>query len=221
MSLDRFEIERKLGRVLSREFQSELDKLMGYLGDPPDLNNVPRSYWQNGWKRIQNQVEPILVDSYIESALALAGGIGMGIDWDLVNTEASNWARTNLESLLQKIFQKNYEHVNELIPRYFEDGWTIKDLTRELERYYSPVRAEMIAVTETTRSVVQGEREAVWQMQKESGLRMIPIWLTAQDDRVCPICGPRHKQVIEGSNFPPAHPRCRCGVAYEYPKEVR
>lgn len=97
----------------------------------------------------------------------------------------------------------------------------IKDLTRELERYYSPVRAEMIAVTETTRSVVQGEREAVWQMQKESGLRMIPIWLTAQDDRVCPICGPRHKQVIEGSNFPPAHPRCRCGVAYEYPKEVR
>lgn len=219
--IDRNEIEKKLSRVLSKGLQGELDKLMGYLGDPPDLNNVPSTYWTSGWKDIQREVEPILVDSYVESALALSGGIGVGVEWDLINTTASNWARTNLSDLLQKIFNKNYEHVNELIPRYFEDGWSIKDLTRELSRYYSPVRAEMIAVTETTRSVVQGEQSAVWQMQKESGLHMVPFWLTARDDRVCPICGPRHKQQIIGSDFPPAHPRCRCGVAYEYPKEGR
>lgn len=220
MSIDRDAIERKLSRVLSSGFRNELDRLMEYLGDPPDLRNVPPSYWSSGWKDIQRQVEPILVDTFVESAMALPG-IGIAVEWDLINSEASNWARTNLESLLQKIFNRNYEHLNELIPRYFEDNWTVRDLARELERYYSPVRAEMIAVTETTRSVVQGERAAVWQMQKESGLRMVPIWLTARDDRVCEICGPKHKQPIVGSDFPPAHPRCRCGVAYEYPKEGR
>src|SRR5690606_25848285 len=110
--IDRFEIERKLGRVLSREFQSELDKLMGYLGDPPDLNNVPRSYWQNGWKRIQNQVEPILVDTFVQSALELPL-VGITIDWDLINADAVNWARTSLVPTLQKMFDKTYVGVNE------------------------------------------------------------------------------------------------------------
>jgi hypothetical protein len=219
VSLDRFEIERKLGRVLSREFQSELDKLMGYLGDPPDLNNVPRSYWQNGWKRIQNQVEPILVDTFVQSALELPL-VGITIDWDLINADAVNWARTSLVPTLQKMFDKTYVGVNELVPRYFEEQWTVHDLAQRLERFYSPVRAEMIAVTETTRSVVEGEKAAVDRLADVTGRRMVPVWLTMNDERVCPICGPRHKQMITDGMYPPAHPRCRCQVAYEYPKEA-
>lgn len=216
MSLDRFEIERKLGRVLSREFQSELDKLMGYLGDPPDLNNVPQTYWRNGWKRIQNQVEPILVDTFVQSALELPL-VGITIDWDLINADAVNWARTSLVPTLQKMFDKTYVGVNELVPRYFEEQWSRADLARHLEKYYSPVRAEMIAITETTRAKVEGERAAVAEINQR-GVILVPTWMTQEDERVCPICGPRHKQRITG-DYPPAHPRCRCYVDYDYPKE--
>lgn len=217
--IDRFEVERQVGRALSREMQAELEKLMEYLGDPPELNNVPPAYWRNGWKQIQNKVEPILVGAFVQSALDVADGIGIGVDWDLVNTDAANWARNNLAKTLERMFQRTYEGVGELVPRYFEEQWGRADLAQRLERYYSPVRAEMIAVTETTRAVVEGERAAVDRLAEITGERMIPVWLTMNDERVCPICGPRHKQMITDGMYPPAHPRCRCEVAYQYPKK--
>jgi len=219
--VNREEIERKLARVLSKDLRVELDKLLNYLGDPPNLANVPAEYWQGGWKDIQKDVEPILVDTYIEAAMDLADGIGIGIDWGLANNTAANWARTNLSDLLQKMFQTTYDGVNETVPRFFTENWTIEDLTRHLERWHSPRRAELIATTETTRAVVEGERAAVEQMTKETGIELVPIWLTANDEiaKKCPFCGPRHKQEITDGVYPPAHPRCRCMVAYE-PKKV-
>ena len=217
--IDRYEIERKLARVLSKDLRVELDKLLNYLGDPPNLANVPAEYWQGGWKDIQKDVEPILVDTYIDAAMDLAEGIGIGIDWGLANNAAANWARTNLSELLQKMFQTTYDGVNETVPRFYTEQWTIDDLTRHLERWHSPRRAELIATTETTRAVVEGERAAVDQMTKETGIELVPIWLTANDEMVCPVCGPRHKKPITDGVFPPLHPRCRCGAAYE-PKKV-
>ena len=66
--VNRAEIERKLARVLSKDLRGELDKLMGYLGDPPDLSRVPAEYWNNGWRGIQKDVEPILVAAFIQQA---------------------------------------------------------------------------------------------------------------------------------------------------------
>ena len=212
---NRAEIERRLARVLSRDLRSEMGKLLDYLGDPPDLSRVPADYWQNGWKDIQKDVEPILVDTYIEAAMDLADGIGIGIDWGLANNTAANWARTNLSDLLQKMFQTTYEGVNETVPRFYTENWTIDDLTRALERWHSPRRAELIATTETTRAVVEGERAAVDQMTRETGIELVPIWLTANDEMVCPVCGPRHKKPITDGVYPPLHPRCRCMTAYE------
>ena len=119
------------------------------------------------------------------------------------------------------MFQTTYDGVNETVPRFFTENWTIEDLTRHLERWHSPRRAEMIATTETTRAVVEGERAAVEQMTKETGIELVPIWLTANDEMVCPVCGPRHKKPITDGVFPPLHPRCRCGAAYEPKKASR
>lgn len=217
--IDRYEIERRLARVLSKDLRDELDKLMGYLGDPPDLANVPFDYWQSGWKDIQKDAEPILVDAYIDAAMDQSEGIGIGIDWGLINNEAANWARTSLSDLLQKMYQTTYEGVNETVPRFYVEQWTIDDLRSRLERWHSPRRAELIATTETTRAMVEGERAAVEQMRAETGIEFVPVWLTANDELVCPFCGPRHNKEITDDMYPPAHPRCRCMVAYE-PKKV-
>ena len=222
--VNRDELERKLARVLSKGLRAEMKRLLDLLGDPPDLSRVPYEYWQNGWKDIQRDVEPILVDTFISQAESLMNSVGIGSDWAHFNEIAADWGRAysyNLvsgmqgttRSALEKLLQKN-------VPGYFEEGLTSKELARRLEPQFGVVRSEMIAVTETTRAAVEGERAYVQELVKETGKEMIPIWLTANDDRVCVICGPKNEKPITDGQFPPAHPRCRCGVAWEWPKEV-
>jgi len=221
---DRNELERKLARVLSKGLRAEMKRLLDLLGDPPDLSRVPYEYWQNGWKDIQRDVETILVDTFISQAESLMNSVGIGSDWARFNMIAADWGRAysyNLvsgmqgttRSALEKLLQKN-------VPGYFEEGLTSKELAARLEGLFGAVRAEMIAVTETTRAAVEGERAYVAELVKETGKEMIPIWLTSNDERVCPICNPRKEKPITGGDFPPAHPRCRCGVAWEWPKEA-
>jgi hypothetical protein len=214
--INRDDLERRLARIVGRDLRSELNRLMDLLGDPPRLTNVPYTYWQNGWHDIQKDVEPVLLDIFLMQAEGLMAEIGIGANWDLVNTTASQWSRRYTESMLQDLFNTRYDHLNEIIPRFYEEGWNLGQLRTDLERYYSPVRAEMIAVTETTRAAVEGERALVEALQKESGIAMVPIWQTSNDERVCPICGPKHGKPITDGQYPPAHPRCRCWVTYEF-----
>ncbi len=219
--INRDELERKLARIVGRDLRVELQKLMDYLGDPPRLENVPNSYWQNGWRDIQKDVEPVLLDIYLAQAEGLMNETAIGVDWDMINGTASNWARQHTEQVLQDLFNKRYNHLNEVIPRFYSESWTLGQLQSDLERWYSPVRAEMIAITETTRASVEGERALVEELEKITGKKMVPIWQTQNDERVCPICGPRHKKEITDGMYPPAHPRCRCFATYEFEKEAR
>ena len=222
--LNRDELERRLARVLSKGLRAEMKKLLDLLGDPPDLSKVPYEYWQSGWKDIQRDVEPILVDTFISQANSMMGFVGIGADWSHFNTVAADWARTYTYDLVTGMQGTTRRALEDLlrnnIPGYFEGGLTSKELAARLEQHFGAVRSEMIAVTETTRAAVEGERAYVQELVKETGKEMIPIWLTANDDRVCVICGPKNEKPITDGQFPPAHPRCRCGVAWEWPEGV-
>jgi len=228
--VNRDEIERKLARVLSRDLRAELGKLLDYLGDPPRLENVPPEYWQNGWRTIQREVEPVLLDVYLTQATNVMLSVGIGVSLDNINHQAVNWVRSHTEEVLRQMWRSreditaemlaNARQVGEIIGQGYEEGLTIREIRERLQSYYSPVRAEMIAVTETTRAVVEGERAYVEELERETGQRMVPIWMTANDEivRKCPICWPKHEKPITNGQYPPAHPRCRCGVGWEFPK---
>ena len=217
--INRSDLERKLARIIGRDLRVELSRLLDYLGDPPRLENVPYDYWQNGWRDIQKDVEPVLVDIYLGQAQAMMDDVNIGVNWDQINLTASMWARNHTEQVLMELFGKRYDHLNEIIPRFYNEGWNLGQLRTDLERWYSPVRAEMIAVTETTRAAVEGERAMVAELEAITGRRMVPIWQTNKDERVCPICGTRHGKEIVNNDYPPAHPRCRCWVTYRFAKD--
>lgn len=97
---------------------------------------------------------------------------------------------------------------------------------RQMARYAERLlkrRAEVIARTESMTAVNQG-RASMWrQLQDDGGIEANAKkeWLTADDERVCPICGPLddHKPIpLDGTystavgalSHPPAHPGCRC-----------
>ena len=217
--INRDELERKLARIVGRDLRAELSRLLDYLGDPPRLENVPSDYWNSGWRTIQKDVEPVLLDIYLSQAEGLMNEVGIGVNWDQINATASQWAKRHTEQVLADLFRKRYDHLNETIPRFYEEGWNLGQLQDDLEKWYSPVRAEMIAVTETTRAAVEGERAMVAELEAIAGKRMVPIWKTMKDERVCPICGPRHNKEVVDGKFPPIHPRCRCGISWEFSKD--
>jgi SPP1 gp7 family putative phage head morphogenesis protein len=68
-------------------------------------------------------------------------------------------------------------------------------------------RVEMIARTETLRAHNQGRLK----FYEQAGVKKVK-WLTAADERVCDVCGPRDGKVFDLAGFtsPPRHPRCRC-----------
>ncbi len=93
-------------------------------------------------------------------------------------------------------------------------------------------RAETIAETELAYAYNFGGWHAVKDADDEGAFGDdVPVkrWWTQLDERVCPFCGPLHDtligmdetfpgktQIVPNTQAPPAHPRCRCVLLYEF-----
>ena len=89
-------------------------------------------------------------------------------------------------------------------------------------------RAYTIARTELATSYNTGAHQATKEAQERGYLgHMVKVWSTADDERVCRICGPLEGKEAEMDDefqgigktwstrlHPPAHPGCRCAVLY-------
>lgn len=212
---DKFEreMERKLGRVL----REQRDELMRLLGNPPSLANVPQSFWDNGGAAIRKVITPIFEEIFMQQAGALIEQVGIGVDWAIVNDKAAEWALMNTRHFLEGYEATNQKLISGYINKFYTDNWTFEDVTAHINRVvFDENRARAIAITETTRAAVQAEVSTVNILEAEyRNIHFKPFWITANDDRVCAICGPKHMQEIKDGEFPPAHVNCRCEVAYD------
>jgi SPP1 gp7 family putative phage head morphogenesis protein len=130
------------------------------------------------------------------------------VDWDLVNTDAADWARAHAGDLVGQLNETTATALRAALGEYITNGLTFRDLLGELEPLFGADRARRIAVTETTRAYAQGNI-AAW---KRSGVITMMEWHTANDERVCPVCAPLEGQQfpVDGGQAPPAHVSCRC-----------
>ena len=95
-------------------------------------------------------------------------------------------------------------------------------VTRMYERALR-YRARMIARTEIIRAEIAGKK-ALWRQAREAGLigpEAMREWLTAEDERTCPICEPLDHVKVPldelfpgggGDGPPDPHPQCRCDI---------
>ena len=145
----------------------------------------------------------------------MADPIGLGVDWTLVNEAVTKWAREYAAEVAAAITKTSHDGLGEQIAAWHESGAPLSDLFRRLEPLYGAKRAEIIGTTEATRAFAKGN-EILWEKSEVvEGKR----WNTANDELVCPICGPLDGQEVKiGATFkgdidnPPAHPRCRCWI---------
>lgn len=126
----------------------------------------------------------------MEEAVLLAIGklpFEIGAEWELVNAAAAKWARKYSYSLISGINDTTRKRLQASINNWIEAGETFPDLVARVQKIFvNPVRAEMIAATEITRVFAEANTRA-WE---ESGVVRGRRWTTANDERVCPICGP-------------------------------
>lgn len=217
---NRPELERDLAKAIAKALGMQFDEVMQLLGDPPKMENVPAEWWDSAGRELSNSMQQQMQNIYIAQAELLMKELPVGVaDWGLINTRAIEWVNKYTFELVKDITDVTRRGIQTALTAYYENGtMTISQLADSLTNLFGPVRAEMIAITEVTRASVQGELALVNMIEMENpNIHMKPIWQTANDDRVCPICFPRHNTEygIVWTDYPPAHPRCRCWANYE------
>jgi hypothetical protein len=155
----------------------------------------------------------------------LRGGISLfgqrskpDVDYTLTNQQAAEQAREYVFDLVRGINDTTRDALRDAVSSFVQTpGMTIGDLADAIAPHFGEMRAERIAITETTRAYAEGEIMAGEQLRQEwPDVKVIKIWMTNMDDLVCPICAPLDGMEVElGQDFdgidqPPAHPGCRC-----------
>ena len=168
-------------------------------------------------------VLPEMSNLVLDNALRLSVDTGISFDPAIINQEALRWARTYSQELVQGLTNTTRNQISEAVSAFIQTpGMTIGDIESLIEPAFGPVRAQIIAATETTRAYAMATNEVQALLQQETPtLETVQVWNTMQDELVCPICGPLEgapKSVWEAEfpNGPPAHPNCRCSTSIRF-----
>jgi len=216
---DRTELERKLSKEIAKEFGVEMKKIIDLLGNPPRIENVPESFWNENGERLREMIEPLMLDAYMTGSEAEVEKAGIGIDWGLVNGRAVSFAQNYLYDQIKDINATSRNTVRQAISDYYDKDMTREMLEARLRGTFGVVRSEMIAITEVTRATVEGEYASQQEILSANPyLKCTETWITSVDERVCIVCGGRHGKK-KGDGWikpPPAHPRCRCDIKFYY-----
>ncbi|QEX10954.1 hypothetical protein F6X56_15125 [Rhodococcus erythropolis] len=145
----------------------------------------------------------------------LASGIYIGVS--SLSQTVLVAAREQVATLVSLAEETNRKLIREAIKQSIARG---EDVSATIERIKTvvnnPVRAEMIAQTESVNAYQTGLKN----FAVETGAKT-KTWESLEG--ACTACKPLDGEVVEigekfsnGSDRPAAHPRCRCGVYYQY-----
>jgi SPP1 gp7 family putative phage head morphogenesis protein len=139
--------------------------------------------------------------------------------FDSGSDAAVSWADQHAAELIDNISENSREDIGNAIAAAIEDGDLSGAMDDILDAVGDKTRAELIARTEIMRAVNAGQREA-WNQAVDDGLLTGDeqrTWIATDDELTCPICNDLDGETIgldeqysDGSDGPPAHPRCRC-----------
>ena len=224
--INRDRTEAALAREIAKISAPALRKLLAALGSPPSLNNVPDAFWVSYSASLRATLETALQTIYSDQAQTLATehSITASVNWNLINTDAAEWARAYSYELVKGIQSTTTSALQDIISKAIETAQPIEAVRAAIESLFGSDRAAMIATTELTRAAAEGEAATVAQLA-DNGVVMVGIWVTREDEIVCDICGAlNNKRQSDGAfeadgetyDMPPAHPNCRCSIGWEF-----
>lgn len=228
--------EIKLAKDLGKLLRRTAGDVLELLGDPPDLENIPSSFWDEIGAETSDKLKKSFRRIYLESAQEILDDQPIGVDWGLVNEAASIWSDSAAFDLISGLNNTSQRVVQKAVSKFYTDQMTIGELRSTLLDAFGPVRAEMIAATEVTNAAFEGEFGVIQELAKD-GVTSVAIWETYRDEFVDDqICEPLHGRRMDGETSdgrpywihpdtavqygPPAvHVRCRCWVNWDFAEE--
>lgn len=212
-------VERKIDKALTRFLKDSKARVLESVEEwarqrnrKQDATQLP--FWNEERQALFELLIPLFTDAITDEArLAfeeLAGIADIGIAWDIVNEQAIGWANTQTSAVVSQITKTSMTGFITEFEQWVNSGADLPTLIESLGKYYDPVRAEMIAVTETTRAFAVANIQT-WRMSSiVTGFDV----LTAEDgdvDEVCLSEQSRNPHALD-EEPPPYHVRCRCAV---------
>lgn len=230
------QIRMSIERLTRRNLEDALQAQRGRIVDPAQAADDAVDWFRQDFEQAMSELRfsdemrdnlrqgmVASSDLGVQVAVRQLDRVGFGFDWALANAAAREWANEYVGRLVAGIDATTERLVRASVTEWIDNGEPLDSLIGELERVFGRERAELIASTEVTRAYAEGNRRAY----QESGVVQRWEWRTANDELVCPICGPLNGQQVSigaayngflpddvrvNSTFdaPPAHPRCRC-----------
>jgi hypothetical protein len=152
--------------------------------------SIPPAFWADERNRLLAlflpKMEALAMAGAVNAALKLRG-VGITFDPMLANAAAAAWARVYTDALLQRLQTTDQAVVGKILANWVATpGATMGDLVNQLAPAFAnnTARADLIAITETTRATAEGE--AI--VYREAGIGAVLY-------------------------NPPGHPGCRCWTA--------
>jgi SPP1 gp7 family putative phage head morphogenesis protein len=199
--------EEALRRKLQAVLQAQRARVAQAIADGEEID------WNELMAELRAVMTPALAAAATQQAVIYAAALNIPLDIAKVNVAAWAWATSYSYELIKGITDTTQALVSQVTAQFIATpGMTVGDIVAALEPTFGPVRAQMIAVTETTRAYSQANR-VTQEMLREMGIETVLIWQTEKDDKVCDICGPLDglpEPEWGGVGEPPAHVNCRC-----------
>jgi hypothetical protein len=204
---DRFQIEQEMAEAISEQLMEDMRYLNNLEEPPPD-------FWHEEKKKLRDVILPLFLLAMTIRMEETAGIPELPyIDFDTFMGSAQSWASNYVYDLVSGITNKTQLSLQSAFASFFSGGIGEAELRSRIAYWFSPYRAETIAITEVTRAVQSGMDYIFGTiLQKYPGFGLEETWKTAGDERVCELCSPLDgtpKGVLWFSP-PPLHPRCRC-----------
>lgn len=183
-------------------------------------------FWQEVRKEVLTAVLPLFQEllfggvefasaaevAYKALALKQVSVAGIVADEDRLTSELLGFLPGYTDEWWSSIEQTTRDSMRGAIQASIVAGEPVDKLIPRLETLFSPVRAQRIAVTETTRLFNEGAKRTY----RAAGVEYVE-WSTVMDDRVCSTCMDLQSEsrakpwLIDSPTVnPPAHVNCRC-----------
>jgi SPP1 gp7 family putative phage head morphogenesis protein len=219
--------ERKAAKEIAAGLKKQQAAVVSAIGENGNVSAAEQAITESHTTATEALRRALIAGTDLGTSYAIAGleSTGFGMDWTLANTEAQQWAEQHAGQLIKDIDATSLDRVRSAVASWVESGAPLSSLIDELAPTFGPNRASLIATTELTRAYAEGSR----QIYKASGVVTSWRWETANDNLVCPICGPLNGKVVkidapfnvhlpagmkvDTFDAPPSHVNCRCGVS--------
>ena len=214
--------QKAIQGYLDGQYEAAADALLEQGKAAKDAGDVAQLPLDDGAgvRRVMARYYPQAIQrAFTDADLVLDVVLDVGLAFDLDNPAVQE-VLDELAEKVSRVADSTREEIRALVGRQAAEGWSIEQLAGEIRRLKeisSPVRAEMIARTESASAYSKGSLLAY----QQSGVVWGTEWLTTQPCEICEELDGQQKALGELYNNgqgwrgegPPVHPSCRCALA--------